>query len=285
MRVYLDHNSTTPLRGEARARWLEVSDALPGNPSSPHASGRRARAIVDDARARVAAALGVLEDEIFFTSGATEANNLALFGAVEAAGPRAGLVTTTVEHSSVLGPAQALAEGGRRITLVPVDGAGLPAPEGLAAAARELEEGVVSVAAANNEVGAMPDLCAISAALAQARRTRLVFHTDAAQALGRIPVNLRRWGVGLASFSAHKLGGPPGVGILWRKSGVALAEMYKNRPGVFAQVDKLTRLPIMPSGGSLLIKRDGRVVGAVGISAAPNGDDDECAQAGIDALG
>jgi hypothetical protein len=95
MRVYLDHNSTTPMRAEARARWLEVAQEGLGNPSSLHASGRRARALVDEARARVAAALGVGDEEICFTSGATEANNLALFGALEAAGPRAGLVTCT----------------------------------------------------------------------------------------------------------------------------------------------------------------------------------------------
>lgn len=223
MSVHLDHNSTTPMRPEVRACCLAVLDRALGNPSSLHASGRRARACVDDARARVAAALGVHEDEIFFTSGATEANNLALFGVLEAAGGNAGLVTTTVEHSSVLAPAEELARRGRSLTRVPVDSTGVPDPAALASAAAEPSIALVSVAAANNETGAVPDLAATSAALARLGRPRPRFHTDAVQALGRLPVRLAEWGVELASFSAHKLGGPPGVGVLWRARGVALA--------------------------------------------------------------
>src|SRR5262245_16902270 len=151
MRVYLDHNSTTPMRAEARERWLEVLEATGGNPSSPHLAGRRARAWIDDSRARVASALGVAEDEIFFTSGATEANNLALFGALEAAGERPGLVTTAVEHSSVLGPAAELASHGRPVVKVGVDSTGLPDPLELASAASRPDVRLVSVAAANNE--------------------------------------------------------------------------------------------------------------------------------------
>lgn len=222
MRVYLDHNSTSPMRPEVRARWLEVTDGPLGNPSSLHASGRRARALVDDARACVAAALGVHEEEIFFTSGATEANNLALFGVLAAAGAGAGLATTAVEHSSVLEPARALAATGRRVTIVPVDAQGLPDPAAVVHAAAEPAHGLVSITAANNETGAAPDLAAIAGGLGRlGRRPR--FHTDAVQALGRLPVRLGEWGVDLASFSAHKLGGPPGVGILWRARGVAVA--------------------------------------------------------------
>ncbi len=229
MRVHLDHNSTTPLRPEVRERWLAVVDEGLGNPSSLHASGRRARACVDEARECVAAALGVHEEEIVFTSGATEANNLALRGVVEAAGPAHGLVTTAVEHSSVLGPARELARRGRRVAFVPVDAQGLPDPAAVALTVAEsaLESPValVSVTAANNETGALPDLPSIAAELARlgARRPRL--HTDAVQALGRIPLRLQEWGVELASFSAHKLGGPPGVGILWRARGVPLAPL------------------------------------------------------------
>ncbi len=226
MSVHLDHNSTTPMRPEVRACCLAVLDEALGNPSSLHASGRRARARVDDARARVAAALGVREDEIFFTSGATEANNLALFGVLEAAGEGQGLVTTTVEHSSVLGPAQELARRGRSLTRVPVDEQGLPDPAALAAAAAESSVALLSVAAANNETGAVPDLASVSAALAGLPRPRPRFHTDAVQALGRLPVRLAEWGVDLASFSAHKLGGPPGVGVLWRARGVQLAPRF-----------------------------------------------------------
>lgn len=223
MRVYLDHNSTSPLRDEVRARWLAVAGEALGNPSSLHASGRRARALVDEARERVAAALGVHEEEIFFTSGATEANNLALGGVLEAAGTGAGLVTTAVEHSSVLGPARALAAADRAVAFVPVDGQGLPDPAAVAHAAGARRTALVSVTAANNETGALPELAAIARALRALPGPRPWFHSDAVQALGRLPLALAEWGVELASFSAHKLGGPPGVGILWRKRGVPVA--------------------------------------------------------------
>jgi cysteine desulfurase len=226
-RVYLDHNSTTPLRPEVRARWLEVADEFPGNASSLHASGRRARARVDDARAAVAGALAVHEDEIFFTSGATEANNLALFGVLEAAGPKAGLVTTAVEHSSVLAPARELGARGHGVTFLPVDAQGLVDPEKVAAAAAAPGVALLSVAAANNETGALADLAALATLLrTRNARPRPRLHSDAVQALGRIPVRLREWGCELASFSAHKLGGPPGNGLLWRARGVPLAPRF-----------------------------------------------------------
>jgi cysteine desulfurase len=226
MRVYLDHNSTTPLRAEARERWLEVALELPGNPSSLHASGRRARAIMDESRARVAATLGVHEDEIFFTSGATEANNLALFGVLEASGATSGLVTTAVEHSSVLEPARELAARGRPLAVVPVNAQGLVDPAAVAAAAAEPDKVLVSVGAANNETGALPDLAGIARELRRLGGGRRILHTDAAQALGRIPVALGEWGVQLASFSAHKVGGPLGVGVLWRARGIPLRPRY-----------------------------------------------------------
>jgi cysteine desulfurase len=222
MRVYLDHNSTTPLRPEVRERWAEVAHAELGNPSSLHLSGRRARALVDDARAEVAAALGVHEDEIVFTSGATEANNLALFGVLEAAGRERGLVTLATEHSSVLAPARVLARRGRPVVTVPVDGEGLPDPEAVAAAAADPALALVSVSLANNETGAMPDVPEVARALARIPGPPRRLHCDAVQALGRVPLALAEWGVGLASFSAHKVGGPGGVGVLWRARGVAL---------------------------------------------------------------
>ena len=114
VRVYLDHNATTPLRPEVRAALLETLDRLRGNPSSVHGAGREARQMLDEARERAAAALGVGEDELLFTSGGTESNNLAVLGVLAAhpSGRRAGLVTTAVEHSSVLGPARRLAAAG-----------------------------------------------------------------------------------------------------------------------------------------------------------------------------
>ena len=231
MRLHLDHNATTPLRLEARERWLEVVDALGGNPSSLHAAGRRARAVIDDARAQVAGALGVLEDELLFTSGGTESNNLALIGVLDV-GPeperaRRALVTTAVEHSSVLGPARALERRGHPLHILGVDAEGMPDLESL----RQRLEGdgapatLVSVMTANNEVGTVPDLAALRTVLESAPGARPFLHTDAAQGLGRLPLELRDGPADLASFSAHKVGGPVGTGVLWRRKGVPLAPL------------------------------------------------------------
>lgn len=221
-RVHLDHNSTTPQRAEARARFLEVLDLGLGNPSSLHAPGRRARACVDDARAQAAAALDVHEDEIFFTSGATEANNLALFGVLEARGTRAGLVTTTVEHSSVLAPARRLAALGHPLELASVDEVGLPDQAELLALARAPGIELLSVGAANNETGACPDLAALSAGLRAARGSGPLLHADAVQAIGRIPFRPNELGLDLAALSGHKFGAGMGAGILWKRRGVTL---------------------------------------------------------------
>ncbi len=226
MRVRLDHNATAPLRAEAREKWLEVARALGGNPSSLHASGRAARACIDEARARIAAALEVGEDELVFTSGGTESNNLALLGCVRAGGPNAGLVTTSLEHSSILGSAKALAQEGRLLRIVRCDSLGSPDLDELRSAVLSIGSGVVSVAAANNEIGALAPLARIGQLLGELRAPRPWFHTDAVQALGKIPVRLAEWGVDLASFSAHKVGGPVGIGILWRRRGVAIQPLF-----------------------------------------------------------
>ncbi|MEW6074156.1 MAG: cysteine desulfurase family protein [Planctomycetota bacterium] len=227
MRIYLDHNATTPLRPEVRERWLEVHAGRPGNPSSPHASGRRARDWVDRAREEVARALGVEAGEILFTSGGTEANNLALAGVLAARGAPAAtaIVTPAAEHSSVLAPAAALAARGHPWERVGVDAQGRPDVRALAAAARRHPGALVSVGAANNEVGSVAPLGALPAALRAAGAAAIV-HTDAVQALGRLPLALREWEGDLASFSTHKVGGPPGIGILWCRAGTPLAPLF-----------------------------------------------------------
>lgn len=220
--VHLDHNATTPMRPEVRERLLEVLDSGASNPSSLHGSGRRARQIIDEARERTAAALGVDEDEVLFTPGGTEANNLALFGSLPPGSP---LVTSAVEHSSVLEPARRLAEGGHAWRCADVDTAGLINPERVAALALadpEARAGLVSVMAANNEVGMVQPLQELGLRLRQGPGSPPLFHTDAVQALGRVDLRLHAWGVDLASFSAHKLGGPLGVGVLFRRAGVSL---------------------------------------------------------------
>ena len=221
-RVYLDHNSTTPEREEARRRRLELQELALGNPSSLHGSGRRARAVVDEARAQVAAALGVHEEEIFFTSGATEANNLALFGVLEARPPGAALVTTASEHASVLEPARRLAARGHALHLAPLDPSGLVRPEEVVSLASAPGVALVSIAAANNETGAAPDLAALAAGLRTLGARAPLLHTDAVQALGRIPLRLKDLGADLASFSGHKLGAGVGAGVLWKRRGLAL---------------------------------------------------------------
>lgn len=221
MRVYLDHNATTPLRPEVRALQDELLAQDLANASSLHAAGRRARDVVDVARERTARALGVEESEVLFTSGGTESNNLALHGAVRARGSEAGLLTTTIEHSSVLGVAEALEEEGRVVHRVPVDAAGRLRLDEFEAKLADDRVAVCSVQAANNEVGVLGPLRAAREMLdARPVKDRPLLHTDAVQSLGRVPLPLEA--VDLASFSAHKVGGPTGVGVLVRRGGVGL---------------------------------------------------------------
>ena len=224
-RVHLDHNATAPLRPEVAELLAELGPRLGGNPSSLHAGGRAARALVDGARERVAAALGVLEDEVVFTSGGTESNNLAVLGCVRAAprgpGGPPGLVTSPVEHASVLGPAARLEREGHPWRRVGVDATGRVDPEQVAARAAEGPTALVSIQAAGNEVGQLMPLARVGEALG-GLPARPTLHTDAVQALGRVPLELEAWGVDLATLSAHKVGGPVGVGVLVRRGGVPL---------------------------------------------------------------
>jgi cysteine desulfurase len=218
VRIYLDHNATTPLRDEVVEAMTRALRDCFGNPSSVHAEGAAARAAVERARERCAALVGAAPDEIVFTAGASEANNAVLHGVLGPAGPGAALVTTAAEHPSVEEPAAALEGRGHRVARVPVDGEGRL----VEAAFREALGGsvrLVSVLLANNETGVLQD----AAVLAGPCRERGVpLHLDATQAVGKIPVALAALGADLLSASAHKLGGPKGVGFLARRRGLSL---------------------------------------------------------------
>lgn len=219
MRIYLDHNATTPLRPEVAEAMDRVLREVFGNPSSVHAEGVRAREELETARARCAALVGAAPAEVVFTAGATEANNLALFGTAGREDLRGRhLVSTCAEHPSVEAPLARLEREGFAVTRLPVDAGGRVDPAALEAALRP-DTILVSILWANNETGViqpMEDLAAI------VRARGIPLHVDATQALGKIPVDLGRVPADLLSASAHKLGGPKGTGMLVRRGGLPL---------------------------------------------------------------
>jgi len=218
---YLDHAATTPVLPEVRDAMFAIFDEDFGNPSSVHAFGRKARTAVEDARDRVAAAIGASPAEVVFTGGGTEADNLALKGVVEKLrGNGDHVVVTAFEHHAVLDVAHWLGRRGFEVTVIPVGPNGLVDPTAVAGAVRTGTL-VVSVMAVNNEIGTIQDITAIAEAV-KAKNARTLVHTDAVQALGNIPVNVHAWGVDLAAFAAHKIGGPKGVGALFVRSSVAV---------------------------------------------------------------
>lgn len=246
-RVYLDWNATTPLRPEARAAMVAAYD-LVGNPSSVHAEGREARRLVEEARAVLAAAVGALPRNVVFTSAGTEANALALSPGLRgpSSGPVERLLVSAIEHASVLA-------GGRfpaaKIGLIPVTHSGVVDLELLKACLADGPPALVSIMAANNETGALQPVAEAARIVHEAGG---LLHVDAIQALGKIPFDIKAIGADLATFSAHKIGGPKGIGALVVADGIAGLE------------------PVLRGGGQEHNRRAGteNVAGIAGFGAA-----------------
>lgn len=245
--IYLDHAATTPLRPGVREAMEPFLGDTFGNPSGVHEVSRRAKNALEEARERVAGLIGARPMEIVFTSGGTEADNLAIKGPVLNSSSRTGVVTVATEHDAVLESAYSLSRRGTPVAIVGVDGDGQIDGDELLAAVT-FETAVVSVMTANSESGVLSDIAGLASAVKETRPA-VVFHTDAIQAFNSEDLSVEA--VDMMSLAGHKLGGPKGIGLLYVRDGVALD-------------------PVLHGGGHELGRRSGthNVAGAVGMAAA-----------------
>jgi len=251
--IYLDHAASAPLRPEAREAMLPFLDGRFGNPSSIHRFGREARAALEEARARLARVIGAAPAEIVFTRAGTEADNLAVLGRARML-PGTPVAVSAIEHKAVLASAHAAEGEGSPFVLLPVDGNGVVRLDGVDAVL-ERRPAVVSVMWANNEMGALQPVGEVAA---RCRAAGVAFHSDAVQALGKVPVRVDEVAADLVAFSAHKVGGPKGVGALYVRRGTRLH-------------------PLLHGGGQERGMRPGTedVAGAAGFAAAAEGAEAE----------
>ena len=220
--IYLDYSATTPVKPEVLEAMLPYFTENFGNPSSLYTTGSLSKDAIFKAREQVAHLIGAKEKEIFFTSSGTESDNWAIKGVAESLKEKGNhIITTMIEHPAVLRTCEYLETKGYRVTYLPVDKEGLVSSRELAEAITS-ETILVSIMTVNNEIGTIqdiPELCR----LAKEQNKNVVFHTDAVQALGNMPIDVKAWGVDLMSISGHKIYGPKGIGALYIKAGTRIA--------------------------------------------------------------
>lgn len=217
--VYLDNAATTRLYPEALRKMLPFMDGIYGNPSSGHAFGRKALDAVNYARNQVASLIGASADEIYFTSGGTESNNLALTGCAGKFPDKKHIITSLVEHNAIINVCEALQSQGYDTTYVTPEKDGRISPEKVEKAIR-YDTFIISIMTANNEVGSINNLSAIGKI---AKKKGILFHTDSVAACGHIPINVKAKQIDMLSASSHKFGGPKGCGFIYIRKGVSIS--------------------------------------------------------------